>query len=351
MVSTPTIPTTMKAAVLHGVGDLRLDTVPVPAYGPDQVLVRVRACGLCTSDVHYLQHGRIGEYVVREPMILGHEVAGDVVAVGADVTSVRVGDRVAVEPGVPCGRCPSCKSSQYNLCPDVVFYATPPIDGALSEYCVTRGDFAHRLPDGATYAQGALCEPISVGIHSAHLTGMRAGDTVVILGAGPIGLTGTVAALGMGAGRVIISDVLPNRLEMAGSLGALPVDVTREDLSEVVVRETRGAGADVLWDSAGFRPALEAAPKLMKRGGHIALIAPIDTAISFSLTDLQSREIAIHGVMRYANTYPAAIALATSGRFPIESIVTRRYPLEDVVAAFEAAAGKKDQVTKVLVEL
>jgi L-iditol 2-dehydrogenase len=350
MASAPSIPTTMKAAVLHGIGDLRLETVPVPSYGPDEVLVRVRACGLCTSDVHYLQHGRIGEFIVTGPMILGHEIAGDIVAIGDNVKNLAVGDRVAVEAGVVCGRCEWCKTNKYNLCPDIAFYATPPYDGAMSEYCVIRKDFAYRLPDNATYAQGALCEPISVGIHSANLTGLRAGDTVVILGAGPIGLTGIVAALGKGAGKVIISDLLPNRLAMAKQLGAIPVDVSKEDLREVVMRETHGLGADILWDSAGVRPALEAAPKLMKRGGDIALIAPIDTPVTFSLNDLQSREISVHGVMRYSITYPAAIALVSSGRFPIETIITKRFPLDDVLAAFEAAAGKKDQVTKVLVE-
>lgn len=344
------IPTTMKAAVLHGINDLRLEVVPVPAYGPDEVLIRVRACGLCTSDVHYLQHGRIGDFVVTAPMILGHEIAGEVVAIGSNVTNLEVGARVAVEAGVVCGRCEWCKTNKYNLCPDIAFYATPPFDGAMSEYCVIRKDFAFRLPDHATYAQGALCEPISVGIHSANLTGLRAGDVVVILGAGPIGLTGIVAALGKGAGAVIISDLLPNRLEMAASLGAIPVDVSKESLLDVVMRETHGLGADILWDTAGVRPALEAAPKLMKRGGDIALIAPIDTPVTFSLNDLQSREISVHGVMRYSNTYPAAIALVSSGRFPIEQIITKRFSLDDVHAAFEAAAGRKDEVTKVLVE-
>ena len=155
MVSAPAIPTTMKAAVLHGIGDLRLDTVPVPSYGPDEVLIRVKACGLCTSDVHYLQHGRIGDFIVTGPMILGHEVAGEIVAIGSNVTNLVVGDRVAVEAGVVCGRCEWCKTNKYNLCPDIAFYATPPFDGAMAEYCVIRKDFAFRLPDHATYAQGA----------------------------------------------------------------------------------------------------------------------------------------------------------------------------------------------------
>src|SRR5450759_1597191 len=171
----------MKAAVLHGAHDLRLDEVPVPAIGPDDALIRVRACGLCTSDVHYFEHGRIGTHIVTGPMILGHEVAGDVVAVGSNVRNLAVGTRVAVEAGVPCGRCEWCKGGKYNLCPDIAFYATPPFDGAMAEYAAIRADFAFPLPDRATYEQGALCEPISVGLHSANLTGLKAGHTVVIL--------------------------------------------------------------------------------------------------------------------------------------------------------------------------
>ncbi len=346
----PVIPKTMKAAVLHGIHDLRLEEVPVPEIGPDEVLIRIRACGLCTSDVHYLEHGRIGTHIVTGPMILGHEVAGDVVKLGADVKTLEIGTRVAVEAGPTCGKCEFCKGHKYNLCEAIEFYATPPFDGAMAEYQKIRADFAFPLPDRATYAQGALCEPISVGLHSANLTGLKAGDVVVVLGAGPIGLTSIVAALGRGAREVIISDVLPNRLEMAAHLGAIPVDVRTQDLKEVVMAQTRGMGADILFDTAGIRSALEAAPAMMKKGGDIALIAPIDTDVTFSLFDIQDREVSIHGVMRYSNTYPAAVALVSSGRYPIEDIITSRYPLDDVIKAFEEANGHKDKVTKVLIE-
>ena len=149
----------------------------MPELGPEDVLVRVRACGICASDVHYFVHGRIGTYVVEQPMIVGHELAGDVVAVGSAVTRLAVGTRVALEPGVTCGRCRMCKAGRYNLCPDVVFYATPPVQGAMSEYALIRADFAHPLPDHVPYEQGALCEPISVGIHCCNLTGVKPGDT------------------------------------------------------------------------------------------------------------------------------------------------------------------------------
>ena len=344
------IPSTMKAAVLHAAGDLRVEQVPVPTLGPDDALVRVRACGICASDVHYYVHGRIGTYVVEEPMIVGHELAGDVVAVGSNVSRLAVGTRVALEPGVTCGHCRMCKAGRYNLCPEVRFYATPPVQGAMSEYALIRADFAHPLPDEASYIQGALCEPISVGIHCCNLTGVRPGDRVVILGAGPIGLTAILAARQRGAAEVIVSDVFPVRLEVARRLGAIPVDVRTEDLRQIVMERTGGEGADALFDTSGVRSVIEAAPDLMRKGGAIAIVGlPADDSVTYRMLKIVDRELSIHGVFRYANTYPAAVALVASGMFPIEEVVTDRFSIDDVVPAFETALHAKDRAIKVAV--
>jgi L-iditol 2-dehydrogenase len=340
----------MKAAVLHGAGDLRVEHVPVPAVGPDDVLVRVRACGICASDVHYYVHGRIGRYVVEEPMIVGHELAGDVVAAGQNVPPSRLGTRVAVEPGVTCGRCRMCKAGRYNLCPDVVFYATPPVQGAMSEFALIRADFAHPLPDSVSYEQGALCEPVSVGIHCCNLTDVRPADRVVILGAGPIGLTAITAARQRGAGLVIASDVYAARLEVARKLGAVPVDVREQDLLRVVMELTDGEGADVLFDTSGVRTVIEAAPDLMRKGGAIAVIGlPADDSVTYRMLKIVDRELSIHGVFRYANSYPAAIALMASGQYPVEEVVTDRFPIDDAVAGFRTALEAKDRAIKVMV--
>lgn len=344
------IPPVMRAAVLHGAGDLRVEEVPIPPLGPDDVLVRVRACGVCASDVHYFLHGRIGKYVVDEPMIVGHELAGDVVAVGPAVTRIAVGTRVALEPGVSCGRCRMCKAGRYNLCPDVSFYATPPVQGAMSEYAVIRSDFAHPLPDGASYELGSLCEPISVGIHCCNLTHVRPGDTVVILGAGPIGLTAIVAARQRGAGQVIVSDVYPARLEVAQKLGALGVDVRDQDLHAIVMERTGGDGADALFDTSGVRSVIEAAPGLMRKGGAIAVVGlPADDRVTYRMLQIVQGELSIHGVFRYANTYPAAVALVASGEFPVDLVITDRFPLQDAVAAFHTAVEAKERAIKVMV--
>ena len=285
-------------------------------------------------------------------MIVGHELAGDVVAVGPDVRGLTVGTRVALEPGVTCGRCRMCKSGRYNLCPDVSFFATPPVQGAMSEYAVIRADFAHPLPDHVTYEQGALCEPISVGIHCCDLTGVKPGDCVVILGAGPIGLTAIVAARQRGAGQVIISDVYPARLEVARRLGAQAVDVRTEDLAAVVRERTAGVGAEALFDTSGIRAVTEAAPELVRKGGAIAVVGlPADDAITYRMLTVVHKELSIHGVFRYANTYPAAVALVGSGQYPVEAVVTDHYPIDAVLAAFDTALNAKDRAIKVVVTL
>jgi L-iditol 2-dehydrogenase len=346
------IPSTMKAVVLHAAHDLRVEQVPVPKPGPEDALVRVRACGICASDVHYFVHGRIGQYVVEAPMIVGHELAGDVVAVGPDVRGLTVGTRVALEPGVTCGRCQMCKSGRYNLCPDVSFFATPPVQGAMSEYAVIRADFAHTLPDHVTYEQGALCEPISVGIHCCDLTGVKPGDCVVILGAGPIGLTAILAARQRGAGLVIISDVYPARLEVARRLGAVAVDVRTEDLATVVRERTAGVGAEALFDTSGIRAVTEAAPELVRKGGAIAVVGlPADDAITYRMLTVVHKELSIHGVFRYANTYAAAVALVGSGQYPVDAVVTDHYPIDQALAAFDTALNAKDRAIKVVVTL
>jgi L-iditol 2-dehydrogenase len=345
-------PATMRAAVLHAAHDLRVEEVPVPTCGPDDVLVRIRACGICASDLHYYEHGAIGRYVVREPMIVGHESAGEVVAAGERVTSLAPGARVAIEPGVTCGRCRACKSGRYNLCPKVMFYATPPIHGALAEYAVIRADFAHPIPDGVSFAYGALVEPISVGIHAARLTGIQPGSTAVVLGAGPIGLLAVVAARQAGAGQVIVTDVFPNRLEVARQLGAsAAVDARSEEVRSIVDSLTDGEGADAVLDTTGSRRVLESAPDLMRRGGAIAVIGlPPDDAVTYRMNTVVDKELSIRGVFRYANTYPAGIRLVASRLYPLDTVITHRLPLAETREVFDLLLEHKEQAIKVIIE-
>lgn len=212
---THTVPQNMKAAFMHNTREIKIETVPVPDINHDEVLIKVMAVGICGSDLHYYTNGRIGNYVVEKPFILGHECAGEIAAVGSSVDQFKVGDRVAVEPGVTCGRCEACKEGRYNLCPDVQFLATPPVDGAFVQYIKMRQDFVFLIPDSLSYEDAALIEPFSVGIHAAARTKLQPGSTIAIMGMGPVGLMAVAAAKAFGAGTIIVTDLEPLRLEAA----------------------------------------------------------------------------------------------------------------------------------------
>ena len=244
------VPTTMRAAVLRGVHDLVLEERPVPVPGPHEVLVQVTSVGTCGSDVHYYEHGRIGDFVVRQPLVLGHESGGVVVARGSEASRHAPGQRVSLEPGVPCFTCAQCRAGRYNLCPDMQFFATPPVDGAFCEYVVLHEEFAYAVPDKLSDDAAALLEPLSVGVWSAQKARVGPGTRVLVTGAGPIGLVALQAARVFGASEVVVTDVRPQRLELARSLGATTVDVSSTSLAEA------GVEADVLLECSGYPPAI-----------------------------------------------------------------------------------------------
>lgn len=327
----------MRTAVLAEPGRFELEERDRPTPGPGEVLVAVREVGICGSDVHYYRHGRIGEYVVRNPLILGHESAGEVVSVGADV-EFEAGNRVTLEPGVPCRRCPACKRGEYNLCPDVTFMATPPDDGAFAEYVVWPADFTYRLPDSVSTREGALCEPLSVGIHAARRGDVRTGDSVLITGCGPIGLCAMEAVRAAGATEVIVSDVVETKLAVARERGAdLAVNTAEEDLAATIATRTEN-GVDVVIEASGAEPAIESTLQCVRRGGTVVLVGLADSsAVPFDVLDVIDNELDIHGSFRYRNTYPAAVELLAAGRVDVEGIVDFESPLEDVEAAFGRA--------------
>ena len=342
----------MKAAVLHQAGDLRLDDVPTPEYGPNDVLVKIKSVGICGSDVHYWRTGAIGDFVVREPMILGHEVAGVVAEVGANVTSLGVGDRVALEPGVPCRRCEACKTGRYNLCPDVQFFATPPVDGALSDYAVSPADFAYKVPDSLSLDAAALIEPLSVGLHACRRGNLTAGQSVLIAGAGPIGLTSLAAAKASGATEILISDVRPHRLEVAKKMGATHTFDAREDAEAVVKATTNGRGVDLAIECAGAEAAFVSCLKATKSGGTIVVVGlGDDSTYQVPMVELATKELDIKGIFRYVYTYPAAINLLASGAVDVEAMITHHFPLDEMLTGFEYAAKGTDGAVKVMIDV
>ena len=305
------------AAVLHGPGDVRIEDIGAPAPASGQVLVQVAAIGICGSDVHYYDHGRIGPFVVERPMVLGHESAGRIVAVGPGVDPARVGQRVALEPGVPCGRCAQCRAGRYNLCPEVVFFATPPVDGSIAQFVALDAAFAHPVPEPLSDVEAAMAEPVSVGIWAARKAAITAGDRVLVTGAGPVGLFAAQVAKALGARTVVVTDLVPQRLAVARELGLRAVPAG-ELLTELF---------DVLLECSGSAKALESALTRVDRAGRVVLVGMGADAIPLPVPLIQNREIWLTGTFRYANTYPTALDLIATGAVRVGPIVTHQFSL------------------------
>jgi L-iditol 2-dehydrogenase len=333
-----------RAAVLHARGDLRVEERAMPEPAPREVLVEVAAVGVCGSDVHYYEHGRIGPFVVDRPLVLGHESSGRVAALGPGATKHAVGDRVALEPGVPCGRCRECRAGRYNLCRDVRFFATPPVDGAFANFVAIHEDFAFALPNAVSDEAGALMEPLSVGVWACRKAGVSAGDRVLVTGAGPIGLLALQTARAFGATELTITDVNPHRLALAERLGA-----TRTiDLGQTAL-EDAGVEADALVECSGHPDALRAGIAALRPAGTAVLVGmgPEEDGV-VPLSIVQNRELWLTGTFRYANTYPTAIALAAAGRVDLEALITSHYDLDDTLAALKIG-GEDPKSVKAMV--
>ena len=329
----------MRTAVLTDSLEFELEDRERPAVGPDEVLVAIGDVGICGSDIHYYEHGRIGEYVVRDPLVLGHESAGEVIEVGESVTEHESGDRVTLEPGVPCQRCEHCKRGDYHLCEEVTFMATPPDDGAFAEYVAWPADFAYTLPETVSTRAGALCEPLSVGIHAARRGSVGVGDSVLISGGGPIGLLAMEAVRAAGATEVVLSDVVEAKLALAAERGAdRTIDVREENLTEAVAEYTDGRGVDVVIEASGAPRAIASTVDAVRRGGTVVLIGlPGDGEVPIDTLAVIDDEIDVHGSFRYKNTYGAAVNLLAEGAVDVEGIIDFETSLEGIETAFRRA--------------
>ncbi len=327
MSAVPDIPVVQRASVLGTDLTLRMEERAVPAPGPDEVLVRVRSVGVCGSDIHYFEHGRIADFVVESPLVLGHESAGTVVAVGAGVDDISLGTTVAMEPGVPCAACEQCRAGRYNLCPDVQFFATPPVDGAFCEYVVLPRAFAHPVPDHVSFDAAALVEPLSVGVWACRKAEVRVGTRVLVTGAGPIGIMAALVARAHGASQVTVSDVNVDRLAFADGLGFGTVDSRDVHLPDAVL-------ADVLIECSGAAPAIDAGIRSVAPAGTVVLVGMSPgTMAELPVGIIQGRELWVTGTFRYAHTYPTAIDLIASGRIDLDALVSRAFPLDQAEQA------------------
>ncbi|CAA9273683.1 MAG: Sorbitol dehydrogenase [uncultured Blastococcus sp.] len=325
----------MRAAVLRGVGDVVVEERAAPQAGPGEVVVRVTSVGVCGSDTHYYEHGRIGRFTVDSPLVLGHEAAGEVAALGAGVTSLAVGQRVSIEPGIPDRTCPQCLAGRYNLCPNMRFFATPPVDGALSEYVAVHEAFAHPVPDTISDDAAALLEPLSVGIWACRRGRVGPGSRVLVTGAGPIGLVSVQAALAFGATEVVVSDVNPARLELARELGATDVVDARTARVADLPRPP-----DVLLECSGHPAATAEAIRALAPAARAVLVGMGGDELLLPLSVVQERELEVTGTFRYAGTWPTAIALVAAGRVDLDRLVTGTYTLDQAEEAL--TAGRRD---------
>ncbi|MXX46249.1 MAG: NAD(P)-dependent alcohol dehydrogenase [Acidimicrobiia bacterium] len=342
----------MKAAVLHPSGGLKIEERPVPEPGPDEVLVSPQMVGICGSDLHYYKEGRIGDWRVQEPHVLGHEFAGVVEEIGPDTEGVHIGARVAVEPIRPCWNCDSCHRGVYNLCPHISFTGSPHTDGALQESVVVPARGLHPLPDGMDFELGALVEPTSIAVHAVRRSGLRPGETVTIIGAGPIGLLILAVCRAYGAGAVHITDIDPGRLQIAEALDATTTADVRGMETEEIRRATHPTGTDITFEAVGSPRTLETAMELVRPSGRVVAVGVnVTEHIPFNMMLAQSREATVIPIYLGRDAFGEAIELLSSGRIQPEKLISHRFPLERAREAMDTALNSGAGAVKVMIEV
>ncbi|MDR5782113.1 NAD(P)-dependent alcohol dehydrogenase [Caballeronia sp. LZ065] len=343
----------MEALVLEEARRISLRPFSLPqVVGPRDVRIKIHTVGICGSDIHYYQHGRIGPFVVNEPMVLGHEASGTIVEAGEEVTHLKPGDRVCMEPGVPDMESRASREGLYNLDPKVRFWATPPVHGCLAPYVVHSAAFTYRLPDNVSFAEGAIVEPLSIGLQAAKKAAIKPGDVAVVLGAGTIGMMCALAALAGGCSRAIVCDLVQEKLDLIGGVqGVTPVNIRERRALDVVKELTDGWGADIVFEASGNEKAFDGIVDLLCPGGCLVLVGMPQHAIPLDVVAVQIKEARIESVFRYANIFPRAIQLIASGKLDVKPFISRTFPFAEGIKAFEEAASGVPTDVKVQIVL
>ena len=343
----------MKVAVMLGIGKMGFEERDIPKAKDDEVLVKLEYVGICGSDLHYYETGAIGDYVVEPPFVLGHEPGGTVVEVGKNVKHLKVGDRVALEPGKTCGHCEFCKTGRYNLCPDVVFFATPPVDGVFQEYVAHEADLCFKLPDNVSTVEGALIEPLAVGFHAAIQGDAHLGQRAVVMGAGCIGLVSMMALKARGVSEVYVVDIMEKRLEKALELGATGViNGAKEDVLERVKELTDGAGMDLVIETAGTEITTRQAIHMAKKGSNIVLVGYSKSGeMTLPMSLVLDKELTFKTVFRYRHIYPMAIDAVAAGKVNLKGIVTDVFGLDEAQKAMDYSVNNKADIVKAVIRI
>lgn len=324
--------------------EMRNEELPMPK--DDEALVKIAANGICGSDIHFFAEGKLGNFLVTTPYVPGHEAAGTVVAMGKNVKNVVEGQRVIIEPGIPCGRCEMCMSGKYNLCPDVIFFSAPPIDGTLCDYICVRSDFLHAMPDELSFVKGAMAEPAAVAVHAvnqAAKAGVISGKTATVIGAGPIGLLVAQVFKAMGGGKVTCVDISDFKLDKAKELG---VDSVINSLNQ----EVPDKSSDVVFETAGLPKTTAQMISIVKPGGIIIQVGwPAGNMVTMNIADFIDKELTYKCVNRYANAFPTAIQYLTDGRIDIDKMISKSFTLDDTEEAFKYARNHAHEVIKIAI--
>ena len=343
----------MRALVLERQRELALRDIDLPLQvGPHDVKVKIHTVGICGSDVHYYTHGKIGPFVVKAPMVLGHEAAGTVVEIGRDVTHLKPGDRVCMEPGIPDTASRASKLGMYNVDPALRFWATPPVHGCLAPFVIHPAAFTFRLPDNVSFAEGAMVEPFAVGMQAATKAKITPGDIAVVLGAGPIGTMVALAALAGGCARAIVADLAQPKLDIAARYqGVIPVNIREKNVASEVRRLTDDWGADIVFECSGSPKAWDTIAELPRPGGVIVIVGLPVEPVPFDIASLTTKELRIESVFRYAHQYERAIALMASGKVDLKPLITETFPFERSIPAFERAAEGRPADVKLQIQV
>ncbi len=332
---------------------VEIQETEVPQPLDNEALIKIEYVGVCGSDLHYYEHGRISNFIVETPFVLGHECSGTVVKVGKDVTNLKEGDRVALEPGKTCGECEHCKSGKYNLCPDVIFFATPPVPGTFQEYVTHEASLCFKLPENVSTMEGALIEPLAVGFHAAIQGGATVGQTAVVTGAGTIGLVTLLALKAMGVPKVHVVDVVPKRLEKALELGATSViDGRKEDAVAKIMELTENKGIDLAIETAGAEITMNQILKMAKKGSTIVFVGySAKDTVNIPVNLILDKELNIKSVFRYRNIYPLAIESVAAGKAPIKNIVSNVFDFDNIQEALQSCIHNKEDIVKAVIKI
>jgi L-iditol 2-dehydrogenase len=347
----------MRASRLHGIRDLRLEEIPIPEPGHGEVLLKVASVGVCGSDVHYYLHGRIGVQVVTRPIIMGHEFSAHIAGWGAGVRGLEIGQLVSVDPGISCKRCEPCQQGHPNLCPNVRFCGTPPIDGVFAEYAIMPAENCFPLPAEIGPVEGAMLEPLGIAIHAVDLTHLQPGQTVAVLGAGPIGLLIAAVARASGASAIYMTEPLAHRRKFAVDYVAnvaLNPDETASgsDVVAEVMGLTGGRGVDVAFEAAGASETVQQAAAMTRIGGKVIVAGiPADDTMTMNASTVRHKGLTIKLVRRMKHTYPRAIRLVRAGQVDVKPLATHLFPLERIAQAFDMVAAYDDGVLRAVIQI